>query len=96
MGPGRAGARRELSGHTAPFLASGALQGEGLYLQRVHRLLPRLLPAPGILRGQRDNLCGWLLLPQRYARGGVGAWQPLPGLTQMGMEQGLRGCLFAE
>lgn len=51
-GPGRAGASRELTGHTAAFPSSCALQGEGLYLQRVHRLLPPLLPAPGVLHGQ--------------------------------------------
>lgn len=33
VGPSRAGARRGLTGHTAPFLPSGALQGEGFYLQ---------------------------------------------------------------
>lgn len=47
----------------AAFLPSGALQGEGLCLQRVRRLLPGLLPAAGILCGQRDSLCGRLLLP---------------------------------
>lgn len=67
-------------------LPSCALQREGFHLQRVHCLLPGFLPDPCFVCGQRDRLCGWLLLPQWFAVGG-GASRGLAVSSWPGMDE---------
>lgn len=81
-GPGEGGCWQTLRPEFSS-VPSCALQREGLRLQRVHCLLPSFLPVSCFMCGQRDRLCGWLLLPQWFAGGGaVGARQCLPGMDQ--------------